>query len=95
MVQEEHWKKLSLAEQMGNIGSEFHRWQNTKSDKSFEEVLSLLDLTIADKRWSQKLRELTRLREVICDIAQGAKLYDANPETLDQYFLDFGMIARK
>lgn len=89
------WHKLSLEEQLGNIGSEFQRWIKTASDKSYEEVLALLDITIADKRWRDKLGELTRLREVICDLAQGSKLYSADARTLEQYFLGFGMLARK
>lgn len=91
----ENWQKLNLAEQLGNIGSEFHRWLGTKSDKSFEEVLALLDSTIADNRWQTQLKELTRMREVVCDLAQGSKLYSADASTLDQYFLSFAILARK
>jgi len=91
----ETWKKLSLAEQLGNIGSEFHRWQNTKSEKSFEETLNLLDMTIKNQSKSGTLAELTRLREVICDLATGSKFYQITSSNLDNYFLGFALLARK
>lgn len=95
MVQRENWIKLNLEQQLGNIGSEFHRWVKTDSEKSFEEVLALLDLTIGDPRWRTQLKELTRLREVICDAATGSKMYLADPSALEQYFLSFAILARK
>ena len=95
------WYELSLAEQLGNIGSEFYRATSLRqkgdaknSDKSFEETLSLLDLTISDKRWVSGLKELTRLREVICDQMVEAKIYDIRPSALHEYFLTFGVVAR-
>lgn len=89
------WHQLSLAEQMGNIGSAFHRWRNTRSEKSFEELLNLTDLTIVDARWTTRLSELTRLREVVCDLNAGSQLYAVDPDILDNYFLPFAMLVRK
>lgn len=89
------WHQLNLAEQLGNIGSEFARWLKTKSEKSFAEILHLLDLTIADPRWRGKLRELTRLREVVCDLYAGSKFYHASGPELNNYFTSFAVLARK
>jgi len=65
------WNKMSLAEQMGNIGSEFSRMTSLKrkgdlknAQNSFDRTLELIDLTISQR----KNRELFRLREVICDL---------------------------
>ena len=96
------WLILSLANQLGNVGSEYERalsWKE-RGDKdrfehAFARLLELLDLTITDPRWkNHRLKELTRLREVICD-----ELYSKAPEfghetDLREYFLYFGILAR-
>lgn len=95
------WSKLSLSEQMANIGSELFRaisWYK-KGDqkyfqKSFERFLELLDLTIADPRWKKGLKELTRLREIVCDIFFGENQYKVSFDELDKYFLQFTTAAR-
>jgi hypothetical protein len=96
------WLELSLANQLGNVGSEYERALNWKQrgdrdhfESAFARLLELLDLTIADPRWrNHRLKELTRLREVICD-----ELYSEVPEfvhetNLREYFLYFGILAR-
>ena len=75
----EHWRQLTLMEQLGNIGSEVERvisWRRKNNDefvvKAFDRTLVLLDLTIADPRWhGGKLKELTRVREILCDTFVG------------------------
>ena len=95
------WQALTLAEQMGNIGSEISRaaaWQG-KDEKLFRgaivRALELLDLTIQDPRWRDRLKELTRTREVICDIFSGSAAYGTTVQELDQYFYPFAFLARK
>ena len=96
------WLELSLANQLGNVGSEYERALNWKErgdkdrfEDAFARLLELLDLTIADPRWrNHRLKELTRLREAICD-----ELYSEVPEfihepNLREYFLYFGILAR-
>ena len=87
----EKWEQLTLAQQLGNIGSAFAR--GVKSN-NFDEALVLLDLTISDKRWTRRLKELTRLREVLCDQVLDTKNYQIETSTLNDYFLSFGVIAR-
>lgn len=93
---------MSLAEQLGNVGSEYERalrWKQRGDDvhfaKAFDRMLELLDLTIADQRWrNHRLKELVRLREVVCEELYGdnKKSSDAN---LRNYFLYFGLLARR
>jgi len=98
----EKWQKLSLAEQMGNIGSEFSRakhWEENgdfdSRQKAFERMIELIDLTISDKRWRSRLSEILRLREVICDLLIRGRNYDVSLESLQNYFLFFALIARR
>lgn len=68
------WHTMSLAEQLGNVGSEYsraRRWKekgNTEFfDKAFARLLELLDLTITDDRWrGLRRRELARVRDEVC-----------------------------
>jgi hypothetical protein len=94
------WQQLSLVEQMANIGSEVgraSRWQKKDarlSQCAFERALELLDLTIGDARWRRRLKELTRVREFLCDAMQDGKEYGTTLEDLDRYFLAFAVAAR-
>lgn len=95
------WHKLSLLEQMGNIGSEVHRAlvAKNKDEKRFEDsvlrVLELLDLTLQDARHRKRLKELTRVREVFCDTIYGTGEYGVTHGDLDSYFFHFALAARK
>ena len=95
------WSQLSLAEQLGNVGSEvgrMRRWRG-KDERlaagAFERALELLDLTLADVRWRGRLREIARARELLCDAAFGGREHGATLEDLDRYFLEFAVAARK
>lgn len=98
----QRWYQLSLAEQMGNIGSEVDRaiaWIE-KNNKAYAEnalyrALELLDLTIADKRWGTGKKELTRAREIICDMFLGDNEYNITFDWLKQYFLQFALLAAR
>jgi len=94
------WQKLSLMEQMGNIGSEISRalnWRD-KDQKSYENAinraLELLDLTIADSRWRSRLKEIVRTRELLADAMFGGKEYKTTFEDLNRYFFHFALAAR-
>lgn len=100
VISAERWQKLSLAEQMGNIGSEVHRallWRNKDTKLFFgaiERGLELLDLTIADGRRRKGLKELTRVREFLCEAVWGRTQYRISLEDLDKYFFQFALAAR-
>lgn len=94
------WHTMSLAEQLGNVGSEVHRARVTqhKNDKRFlnarDRALELFDLTLADSRWRGRLREIARAREVFCDAASDGKEYGSTLEGLEKYFDQFALVAR-
>lgn len=95
------WYKFSLAEQLGNIGSEVSRannWQG-KDEKLFWEAvkraLELFDLTLNDSRWRGRRGEIARAREVFCDAVYGGKLYKSSFPDLVRYFDHFAFAARK
>lgn len=93
---------MTLAEQLGNVGSEIERasrWEErgygAHRDKALDRALELMDLTLSDKRWrGLRLQELARLREVICDTFFVNKEYGARPADLDRYFFSFAVEAR-
>lgn len=95
------WGRLSLLQQLGNVGSEVSRalrWQN-KDPLIFESAmiraLELLDLSIQDSRWRHRLKELARAREMLCDAWLGGKEYRSELEGLNRYFFNFALAARK
>ncbi len=95
------WFKLSLAEQMANIGSEVSRtsrWLGKDENLfwgAFERALELFDLTLADPRWKGRRREIARAREVFCDAVYGGKLYKSSFRDLVKYFDIFAFSARR
>jgi len=95
------WFKLSLAEQLANIGSEVSRagkWQ--EKDKNIfwgavERALELFDLTLEDQRWRGRLKEIARVREIFCDTVLGGKEYRSSLKDLERYFLPFTFFVRR
>lgn len=91
---------LSLAEQMGNIGSEISRalkWKNKDAalfQGAVDRALELFDFTIKDPRWRSRLKELVRGRELFCDAVAGGKEYGSSLEMFERYFLQFALYAR-
>ena len=95
------WFKLSLAEQLANIGSEVsraNRWQS-KDEKLFQgaiyRALELFDLTMEDIRWHGRLREIARVREIFCDAVFGGREYKSSFQDIIRYFDQFAFAARK
>jgi len=96
------WHKMGLAKQMGNIGSEVFRLINLKekadskgAQSSFIRILELIDLTIGDERWKDRLFEILRLREVICDFYLDKKIYNVSVKNLKKYFIPFALISNQ
>jgi hypothetical protein len=93
------WQRLSLAEQLGNVGAEVGRMRRRRAaaeqDAAFERALELLDLTLADPRWRGRRKEIARARELLCDAADGGREYVSTLEDLDRYFLAFAVLARQ
>lgn len=95
------WFTFSLAEQLGNIGSEYERalrWRDQKQPDllvgALNRMFELLDLTLADSRWQgARLKELARLREQVAQEFSGGDL-TYQPDLRD-YFLQYAILARK
>ncbi len=96
------WHTMTLAEQLANVGSEFHRtlkaFQNNQQNRfesAFDRLWELLNLTIVDPRWTgRRKQELTRLKEVIGEGFFGDSPIAKNFEALDAYFYYFGVNVR-
>jgi hypothetical protein len=91
---------FSLVEQLANVGSEVERamrWSSKgRPDHCIDALyrgLELLDLTIADPRHRRRLKELTRLREVLLDYFLGPNEFGSSDEAWHGYFHAFGMAA--
>ncbi|MEK7062417.1 MAG: hypothetical protein AAB946_00105 [Patescibacteria group bacterium] len=98
----ERWQKFSLAEQMGNIGSEVSRAIGAKKrndeaglNNAFERGMELFDLSMMDKRHKKRLREIGRAREVFADAFLDGGEYQSTFEGLDKYLLQFALMAKK
>lgn len=100
-ISKERWFTLSLAEQLGNIGSEVGRaraWHG-KDDQSFWgavlRALELFDLTQEDGRWNRQRKELDRARESFADAVLGGKEYQSTLSDLERYFMQFALVVSR
>ena len=100
IISPERWHTLTIAEQLGNIGSEVGRaakWQG-KDENSFwgavSRALLLFDLTQSDQRWYRPRSELDRAREVFADAVLGGREYKSNLKDLEKYFMLFALAAQ-
>jgi hypothetical protein len=95
-----HWQDFTLIEQLANIGSEIGRtinWQTNKygnPQDSFFRALELLDLTIADPKNNNRLKEICRVREALVDWFTGSNQYKTTSESWDRYFYQFLYASR-
>jgi hypothetical protein len=92
------WHKLTLHEQLGNIGSEVGRALRARSARERNQAafraLELFDLSLSDKRWFGRASELARAREVFCDYVYGTNQYKSDSSSLERYFMQFAVAAR-
>lgn len=95
------WNKLSLIEQLANIGSEVERaikWRN-KNEQYFHlayfRALELMEYTINDVKNKYRLKELVRVYEVLNDYFTGENNYKSSDKLWHNYFYPFNFAARK
>lgn len=99
-LQAGRWFELSLCEQLGNVGSEINRAVKFSGqdprlfENAFFRALELLDLTLADPRWRNRLKEIARAREALCSTFAGAGAYSTSLDDLNRYFYRFALAAR-
>ena len=100
----ERWRALSLAQQMGNVGSEVSRalkWRYrnpTIAQGALERALELIDLMLDDPRHVAsvaRLREICRVRETFLDYFLGTNRYGCTDAALLRYFDAFAMAAAR
>ncbi len=94
------WQAFSLVEQLANVGSEVERalnWLEKRNPEysrlAFLRALELLNLTIADPRHRNRLRELTRLREALLDFFLGENTFRSSEKSWRSYFFGFAYAA--
>ncbi len=95
------WFKMALADQLGNAGSEVGRAVNwnrrgniIQRNNALDRALELLDLTIADSRWQNRLTEIIRARHLLADLFYGRNELNTIPEAIEKYFNYFALAAR-
>jgi len=101
---EERWARMSLAEQMGNIGSEVSRaaFFLKKDDRekclnSAARGLELFDFSIKAAQQNKRrgaLKELTRSRDIFCEIFFEME-HAEEIQSFQAYFDQFALAARK
>jgi hypothetical protein len=100
----ERWFTFTLAEHLGNVGSEVSRtlkWRSRNpeiAERAMARALELIDLTLDDPRHrasAARLREICRVREVLLDFLVGPHQYGSTEVTLQRYFDAFAVAARR
>jgi hypothetical protein len=98
------WRRLSLAEQFGNVGSEISRairWSAKNPEHSQSALyrgLELFDMMLDDPKHRgsvARLREIARAREVVVDFFAGSNEYRSTGPSLQKYFDHFAVSARR
>jgi hypothetical protein len=100
----ERWRSLSLAQQLGNVGSEVGRalkWRSRNpaiAQRALERALELIDLTLDDPRHGAsvaRLREICRVRETLLEFFLGTNRYGWTEAALMRYFDSFAVAAAR
>lgn len=96
------WRELSFIAQLANIGSEVERtikWRNKNNpeyfQRAFERMLELIDLTVADPKNRQRLKELLRAREMLVDYLIYDNQYHSTDRQWQKYFYYFTYLNNK
>lgn len=94
------WHTLSIAAQLGNIGSEISRARLAEGrsverfDAACARALELVDLTLSDPRWTKRRGELGRVREVVADAILGGREYQSTFMSIQPYFDRYALLAQ-
>ena len=95
------WEMFPLALQIAHIGSEVSRackakesTNDVRMQSALDRMLELIDMTLSDPKNRYRLREVCRMREVLCDFLVGDNIYHSTRHSLDRYFLQFAVAAK-
>jgi hypothetical protein len=103
-VDRDRWGKMTIFEQMGNIYSEVGRSFNAKrtgdSYKTYmatSRAIDLFDATVEElvKMKSVKSREVIIAKNEYLKTISDRDFDDKNVRSLENYFLEFAIVARK
>lgn len=96
------WAKMTLVEQMANIGSEVSRALNWEMkdrgdfcQRAFFRALELIDLTLESQESLPRMREIARVREALVDYFYGSNQFRSSDELWRSYFDHFNYLVRK
>ncbi len=95
------WNRLSICEQMANIGAEVGRainWRSRNgeiSKNAFYRALELIDFTVDDLKNKNSLKEILYVREMLVDYFAGNNVYHSTDAGWNKYFYYFNLAARK
>ena len=96
----EKWFKLSLFQQLANVGSDViraiqwhHKNRTEDSTCAMYRALELLDLTIADPKHRKRLKELLRAREALVDYFFYDNEYQSTDALWHNYFMAYTYAA--
>ncbi len=99
---EGRWWEFSFITQLANIGSEVERtikWKNKNNPEFFQRalyrMLELIDLTVADPKNHQRLKELLRARELLIDYLIYDNQYHSTDLQWQKYFYYFTYLCRQ
>ncbi len=97
----DRWGNFSLCEQLANVGSEVERaisWKEKGNQEyrrlAAERALELTSMTIDQYKSYSRLKELTRLYEVLVDYFWGDNIYGSSDKLWQNYFRPFNYAAR-
>ena len=98
----EKWHRMALPEQLGNVGSDYERalrWKKLDKPQLFSNAarrtLAQLDMTITDSRLhGGRRKEITRVRESVCEELFSKNSNDDSANRLAKYFFAMAKLAR-
>ncbi len=95
------WAKMSIVEQLANVGSEVGRafnWRRKGNEEQAQlamaRALELIDLTLDSGHPFHRLREVARFRETLVDFFYGDNEYKTTEEIHRKYLDYFAFLAR-
>ena len=95
----ERWAKMSVCEQMANIGSEVGRafnWRNKGREdlslRACNRALDLIDLSLSCLKSFTQLKEFARMRELIVDYFYGSNSFHSSEILWRKYFDQFNYL---
>jgi hypothetical protein len=101
-VSPSRWQRLSLDEQLANLGTDVSRAARAKEAGDSMRLATWLamaraefDLTLSDPRWESERPEIERMRLVVEDLLDGPNTSGSSSAALDEFFVPFALRANE